>query len=185
MTGVIFYGPPASGKDTVTMALLRLDKRYALYQKIKVGSGRSTGYRRATPEQASALRDRGLIVYENSRYNSTYLIERQSLSELFASAIPVLHVGQPASIEAIRRAFPEQRLLVVSLWCPRHVAAVRIAERQTGDDAERLRAWDATEAVAADLHIDTAATAATMAAEAIHAAVGGLSSAPDVRVDAG
>lgn len=174
MTGVILYGPPAAGKDTVTRELLRLSDRYALYQRIKVGNGRSAGYRFATCEQAATLRTNGLVVYENARYNARYLIERKSLSDLFASAVPVIHLGQIAGIEAIRRAFPHERLLVVSLWCPRDVAAERIAERRTGDDVERLRVWDATERIPGDLSIDTATVTAVGAAEAIHAAVGGL-----------
>jgi hypothetical protein len=47
MPAVILYGPPAAGKGTVTKALTRLDNSYWLYQSLKVGPGRTAGYRMA------------------------------------------------------------------------------------------------------------------------------------------
>jgi len=171
MSGVILHGPPASGKDTVTEALVRLDKGYSLYRKLKVGPGRTTGYRQATYQEVDTLRDGGLIVYENTRYSATYVIDRPTLSNLLARAIPVIHIGQAQGIEALRQAFDAARLLVVSLWCPREIAAARIAKRNTGDDQERLRAWDSTEAIDADLRINTADISAACAAKSIDAAL--------------
>lgn len=48
MPAVMLYGPPAAGKDTVTEALIRLDRSYRLYQRLKVGAGRTDGYRMTT-----------------------------------------------------------------------------------------------------------------------------------------
>ncbi|MGV9303830.1 hypothetical protein ACWDLG_10705 [Nonomuraea sp. NPDC003727] len=38
LQGIVLYGPPASGKDTVTAALRRLDPRFVLLPKLKVGT---------------------------------------------------------------------------------------------------------------------------------------------------
>jgi guanylate kinase len=59
----------------------------------------------------------------------------------------------------------------VSLTCPRDVAAARIAERATGDTAERLAAYDGTPALpGATLTIDTSAIPSGEAARQIAAA---------------
>jgi len=43
--GVILYGPPASGKDTVTRELVRIDPRFAMFQRLKVGEPPMQTYR--------------------------------------------------------------------------------------------------------------------------------------------
>lgn len=74
--GVVLYGPPASGKDTVTQSLADLDSRYRLFARLKVGSGKTAGYRMGTAEQLRQLETAGDVVYANSRYSSTYVIDR-------------------------------------------------------------------------------------------------------------
>lgn len=75
------------------------------------------------------------------------------------------------AISAIKRAFPKSDWLVVHLWCPRDVAERRAIERETGDVAERMAAWDVTESLTEGFFIDTAETSAVEAAAIIDAAV--------------
>ncbi|MGV9668376.1 hypothetical protein [Nocardia niigatensis] len=158
--GVILYGPPAAGKDTVTAALHRSAPQFEQYQRLKVGPGRTAGYRMGTEADLERLTESGQVVYANRRYSSVYVIDRPELEEHLASGIPVVHVGQPEAIDALATALPAARWVVVELWCPRPVAESRIEGRGTGDTAERLRAWDETPRLAqADLRIDTSQTA--------------------------
>ncbi len=92
--GVILYGPPASGKDTVTTALSDLDPRYAQFARLKVGTGKATGYRMGTPEQLHELEAAGDVVYANSRYGNTYVIDRPGIDAAFAAGVPVVHLGR-------------------------------------------------------------------------------------------
>ncbi|MBN1170560.1 MAG: kinase, partial [Micromonosporaceae bacterium] len=64
-TGVVLYGPPAAGKDTVTVALNALDPRFVPFPRIKVGAGRATGYRMAAESEVEALRAQGHVIWEN------------------------------------------------------------------------------------------------------------------------
>ena len=168
MRGVILYGPPASGKDTLTAALHRLDPRYRQFLRLKAGSGRTTGYRMTTADELAALRASGDVVWENHRYGSWYIVDVPGLRQHLKSAVPVLHLGQVEAIDAVRQAFPVAQWTVVALTCPRDVAEQRIVQRRTGDTAERLRAWDETApAVTADLTIDTSQTPPGRAAELV------------------
>jgi guanylate kinase len=175
--GVILYGPPAAGKDTVTQELVKLASEYALFRRLKVGCGRTVGYRMATDADVEHLRASGEILWENERYGSTYIVDRTTLVDELSRRIPVLHLGQPGGIEAVLDAFPHGSWIVVYVWSSRSIAARRIEARQTGDSAERLAAWDATPPIDADLEINTGQVSPAQAAREIDAAVRGQGNA--------
>ncbi|MFF3863647.1 guanylate kinase [Streptomyces sp. NPDC002209] len=159
--GVVLYGPPAAGKDTVTNALTELRSTYTQFERLKVGSGKSTGYRMGTAEQLRALEAADAVVYANSRYGNTYVIDTPGLDVAFAAGVPVVHLGQVNGIRALVDGYAAD-WTVVLLWCPREVTAQRSAGRGDRDTTARLSAWEATrEDLAAhpnmvwDLTVDT------------------------------
>ncbi|MCX4386947.1 kinase [Micromonospora peucetia] len=121
-----------------------------------------------TDADLAALRAVGGVVWENQRYGAVYVVDAHGLRRQLHDGIPVVHLGQAEAVEAVRNAFPHVRRTVVALTCPREVAQRRITQRQTGDTAERLRAWDETGPLAlADLTIDTSKVRADVAAELV------------------
>lgn len=141
--GVILYGPPASGKTSITDALTALDPTFQLYKRLKVGGGRSEGYRLTTSSALDRMRQAGNILYENDRYGATYAIDRDALVASMQSASIVVHLGQPAGVEALTIGLPGQ-FAVIALHCPRHEARLRLLARGDLDQTERLAAWDQT-----------------------------------------
>jgi guanylate kinase len=141
--GVILYGPPASGKDTITAALTALDARYAYFHKLKAGPGRSQGYRLTTHQELDDLRKRGQVLYESSRYDATYVVDAPHLADLrHAGRIPIVHMGQLAGVEAVQAT--SGNWLDILLWCSREASEKRLRERGSADIDRRLRAWDET-----------------------------------------
>jgi guanylate kinase len=140
---VILYGPPASGKDTITRALASIDPRYALFRRLKTGSGNTNGYRMASPGDLAALRERGQVLYQNDRYGSTYVVDRPHLAAMLgAGQIPIVHIGQVEGIRAVR-SYPAD-WITVALRCARSTTARRARERGSADIEARLTAWDET-----------------------------------------
>ncbi|MFI0515835.1 guanylate kinase [Streptomyces sp. WSLK1-5] len=171
--GVVLYGPPAAGKDTVTRALADLDARFGQFARLKVGSGKSAGYRMGTAEQLLALEAAGDVVYANSRYGNTYVIDRPGLEAAFAAGVPVVHLGQVGGVRALVDGYTAD-WTVVLLWCPQEVTAARSEGRGDRDAAARLAAWTATRedldahpGMVWDLEVDTAATSPQEAARLI------------------
>lgn len=171
--GVILYGPPAAGKDTVTRELAALAPRYRQFARLKVGAGKTAGYRMGTPEQLHALEAAGDVVYANSRYGNTYVIDRPGLHAAFATGVPVVHLGQVDGIRALVDGYPAAWIRVL-LWCPKDVTERRSQCRGDADTAERLAAWEATrQDVDAhppmdwDLRVETAQTSPAAAARLI------------------
>lgn len=143
LSGVILYGPPASGKDTLTTALTNLDSRYELYPRLKVGPKACGAYREASSEQLAGLRTRGQLLFENQRYGNTYGVDAPYVTLMLErGAIPVIHVGQTAGVHAVTR-FPA-RWLTVALWCSRATTEARARARGSTDVDARLAAWDET-----------------------------------------
>jgi guanylate kinase len=160
--GVILYGPPAAGKDTVTRALTQLTPRYTQFARLKVGSGKSSGYRMGTAEQLHALEAEGKVVYANRRYGNIYVLDRPGLDDAFQAGVPVVHLGQVDGIRALIDGYPANWAAVL-LWCSREETARRSEGRGDANTAARLEAWDATredldthEAMVWDLTVNTA-----------------------------
>ncbi|MFE5806447.1 guanylate kinase [Streptomyces sp. NPDC056491] len=140
--GVVLFGPPTAGKDTVSAALTGLDGRYGQLPKIKVGSGRTTGYRMADSEELDALRAAGRVVLETRRYGNTYAIDRDDLDTMAgAGRIPLVHIGSVEHLRTFTAAVREPWLSVL-LWVPRHVCEKRSRGRGDRDTEDRLAAWD-------------------------------------------
>lgn len=154
--GVILYGPPASGKDTVAQALHDLDPRFVNFPRLKAGPGRTAGYRMVSDSHISHLASTGEVAWLNERYGARYAVDTRELLSRLSLHIPLLHLGQDAAIPAIKAVTPNALWTVVELWCSRPVARERLLTRQTRDVAARLTAWDETKPLPmADLRIDT------------------------------
>ena len=98
MHGIILYGPPAAGKDTITRALGKLDKRYVLFPRLKAGAGKTAGYRLTTESTVDILRAKNEIVWENRRYGAIYVVDQPSLLQQLADHVPVLGTSRSHQI---------------------------------------------------------------------------------------
>jgi len=169
--GVVLYGPPAAGKDTITAELVSLDPRFAHFPVVKAGSGRTASYRMVSDDEFDKLDRAGDFVFTWRRYDSRYAVSRSILDELAAAGtIPVVHLGSVPAIRAVT-AITTLRWTVVQPWITRETCAARARARATGDLDARLAAYDQTERLGDDiaqLTIDTDKSTPSQAAQAIH-----------------
>jgi guanylate kinase len=166
--GLILYGAPATGKDTVTAELVSRDSRFEHFKRLKVGPGRTKGYRMISSRQADDLRQiSGEILWENSRYGATYLVDRSELEQIWAAGqVPVVHLGQVEAVAAVTGDVETGgSWTVVELYCSPVILRNRIRSRATGDDDQRFEAIEETPHLRdADIKIDTEHVPATEAA---------------------
>ncbi|MFJ5843956.1 guanylate kinase [Streptomyces sp. NPDC092903] len=142
-SGVILYGPPGSGKDTVTAELTRLQPEFALFERLKAGPGRTTGYRLTTTAHIDQLSRDGELLYRNARYDAEYAIDRPGVAALVEGGrVPVLHMGQVAGAKAVA-AFPLHWIRVL-LWCPVATTESRSVGRGDTDVDARVKVWHET-----------------------------------------
>lgn len=108
MSGIVLYGPPTAGKDTVTAALCSAESRFRLVTKLKLGTGRSAGYRFVTAEELDDLRRRGRIVVETLRYGNVYAVDHLSVTQPQAQGlVPVTHIGNATDMRTLLGRTPE------------------------------------------------------------------------------
>ncbi|WP_367131429.1 MULTISPECIES: guanylate kinase [Streptomyces] len=142
--GVILYGPPGAGKDTITARLSHNRPAYALFERLKAGPGRTAGYRLTSIDHIEEMDRAGEVLYRNGRYQAEYAIDRGGLSALVdAGRTPVLHMGQVAGARAVA-AYPLHWVKVL-LWCPVETTRARCHDRGDKDVEARLQVWHETQ----------------------------------------
>src|SRR5690349_806048 len=120
--GVILYGAPATGKDTITDALVQTGL-FERFERMKCGPGRSAGYRLVSPEELALIQAMpGEVIWENDRYGATYVVDKTRLThQLNSNRIPIVHLGQALAVDTLLAALPDVRWLIVELHCPRNI----------------------------------------------------------------
>lgn len=136
--------PLGVGPPREQLRLTERDARFTLFRRIKFGSGSTTGYRIVDQATLGAISAADDVVWSNEQYGATYIVDRTGLVEHLEQGVPVLHLGQAAAIDAVIGAVPATTWLLIGLWCPRDVAAARLAKRGSADLVHRLAVWDAT-----------------------------------------
>lgn len=175
MRGLIVYGAPATGKSTLTSELRRLEpRRFVPFSPVKCGPGRTEGYRMVEPDELNTIRAApDDVVWEQRRYESTYVVLRSDLLNHNRGEVPMVELGQPAAVDAVISGTPEVRWHVVELRCARATVAARVSARGTGDDTERMAHYDTTPPLSsADLVVDTGSVAPTVAARMVARSMG-------------
>ncbi|SDH83514.1 guanylate kinase [Sinosporangium album] len=138
--GIVLYGPPTSGKSTVTETLHRLDPRYTLLRKLKAGNGRTDEYEQVSTKRLDELREAGRLAVETHRYGNIYAVDTADLDRMAnAGQVPIVHIGGVADLHRLTARGSWLRVL---LWVPREVCERRSRARGDDDTAERVETWD-------------------------------------------
>jgi len=144
---LLLSGTPASGKDSITNALINLDSKFVHFKKHKIATGGKldTSYHLVTKKEFHQMENNGEFVQCHYRYDRGYGVARHELEGYWAfGKIPIVHVGKYENIDLF---FREKNILIVSilLLISKNETKCRLYERHVNDNTEidnRLMAYD-------------------------------------------
>ena len=151
MFGVILYGPPGSGKSTITKLLQQTLRGGTKIRLIKVANGTNDEYLHMSRAEFNKIEPFN-ILWSTERYGTTYAIRKDSIVHLESSLTPIIELGQAKAIKAVEAA-TDYKWFKVSLQCTKETAARRLTSRKRQE--ERIDNWHNTEPIDADVTLDT------------------------------
>lgn len=139
---LVLAGPPAVGKDTLTLKLEKLYSKFILFDKLKTGGGRRKTYRRISSEEFTRMSAAGSMVSEVRQHGSCYGVDREHLQALInADFVPVIHTAHESEWKALSA---HDGFVGIILWAAPDVAHKRLLDRDGKNSAtmaERLELW--------------------------------------------
>lgn len=102
---LLLSGTPASGKDTITSLLLKLNPRFRHFKKHRASDQpKNDGtYVHVTPEEFHVMADQGEFLQHHYRYDRGYGVSLKVLNQHWANEeIPIIHVGKYENIAPLR-----------------------------------------------------------------------------------
>lgn len=141
-TVLLFCGPPASGKDTVTNILAKINSQFLHFCKHRGIDGHipdnhtSTRYIDITKSEFETMIAQDEFIQYHQRYDRYYGISKKLLKDCVNSGqIPVIHVGRISNLFELEKRI-SYHILKVLLWCPLTILETRLKNRHSNDPEE-------------------------------------------------
>lgn len=144
---MLLSGTPASGKDTLTAELNKIDNRFVHFKKHKIASGGKMDdtYYLISKDKFDNMAKNNQFVQYHYRYDRGYGVSADELKRLKElNKIPVIHVGKYENIIKFKE-FGIKNILSILVYTDRNTTKKRLELRHSEDISEinkRLDAYD-------------------------------------------
>jgi len=144
---ILLSGTPASGKDTLTAELNKIDNRFVHFKKHKIASGGKMDdtYYLISKDKFDNMAKNNQFVQYHYRYDRGYGVSADELKRLKElNKIPVIHVGKYENIIKFKE-FGIKNILSILVYTDRNTTKKRLELRHSEDISEinkRLDAYD-------------------------------------------
>ncbi len=144
---ILLSGTPASGKDTLTIELNKIDNRFVHFKKHKIASGGKMDdtYYLISKNEFDSMAKHNQFVQYHYRYDRGYGVSADELKKLKElNKIPVIHVGKYENIIKFKE-FGIKNILSILICADKDITKKRLELRHSKDSSEidkRLNAYD-------------------------------------------
>lgn len=154
---ILLCGPPASGKDKLTEALIILDNKFWHFQKHRGIEGEipnnqaSKQYINVSKDEFIKMIEQNQFIQYHERYNRYYGISQVLLNDKVNNGfIPIIHTGRIENLKELDRKVNGNTIKVL-IWVPIEVLKQRLMKRHNHDSEEVERRLHAAEEEFSDL----------------------------------
>ena len=144
---ILLSGTPASGKDTITTELNKIDNRFVHFKKHKIASGGKLDdtYYLISKDEFDNMAESNQFVQYHYRYDRGYGVSVNELNRLKKlNKIPIIHVGKYENIIKFKE-FGIRNILSILIYADRGTTKKRLELRHNENYSEiekRLTAYD-------------------------------------------
>ena len=144
---ILLSGTPASGKDTITKELTKIDDRFVHFKKHKIASGGKMDdtYYLISKDEFDNMAENNQFVQYHYRYDRGYGVSVSELNRLKGlNKIPIIHVGKYENIMKFKE-FGIKNILSILVYTDKNTTKERLKLRHSKDETEinkRLKAYD-------------------------------------------
>ena len=144
---ILLSGTPASGKDTITTELNKIDNRFVHFKKHKIASGGKLDdtYYLISKDEFDNMAESNQFVQYHYRYDRGYGVSVNELNRLKKlNKIPIIHVGKYENIIKFKE-FGIKKILSILIYADRGTTKKRLELRHSENYSEiekRLTAYD-------------------------------------------
>jgi len=142
---ILLSGTPASGKDTLTAELNKIDDRFVHFKKHKIASGGKMDdtYYLISKDKFDNMAENNQFVQYHYRYDRGYGVSADELKRLKElNKIPVIHVGKYENIIKFKE-FGIKNILSILIYADKDTTKKRLELRHSEDISEINKRLDA------------------------------------------
>lgn len=149
---LLLSGTPASGKDTVTRAILRRSDRFIWLRRYRTGTAApKPPYHQVDEATFEWMAEFGQFLQHHDRYGRRYgITARDVIAAMVGGLVPILHIGRPGHLAPLLD-FGGPGAMSVLLLSGRRETQTRLEGRSPGDPADVRRRLAAYETERAEL----------------------------------
>ena len=144
---ILLSGTPASGKDTLTSELIKINSRYVHFKKHKIATGGRLDetYYLIEKNEFDSMVDNDDFIQYHYRYDRGYGISKKELKLICGEGkIPIIHVGKYENISPFID-YNDASLISVLLLVSKEETSRRLRIRHPNNNTECLRRINAYE----------------------------------------
>ncbi len=140
---ILLCGPPASGKDSITEAICKIDEGFYHFKKHRAINGKTYMHRNnyidITKDEFKKMIENDEFIQYHERYNRYYGISKKAMADGISKNLNmIIHTGRIENLQELKKKINENTISIL-LWAPMDILRQRLVKRHHNNENEISR----------------------------------------------